>query len=279
MRRSRWSRFNRCARVGFLLSVLTFVVSEILVRTKHHPPVGVYISLMGLIAAILAFFHLKQEEKATWILLMTLLVAAEIRNLYVVDREQAEVFSKISDSLTATRRGLDATAERLEQGIKFTTGGDSFVYLSFYAIDGDRAHLLAHQKGDYPLHGATATLSDHERYSEWYMQHNPLKAGDVFPGQHTYPLGDFPVFGAKQLGEFDLDKHGRQNFDVSFAAMNGYWAEFIALRRVKGKWLQAIRVLWQAGHAEGNETNFTLQPVFTYADPDYPRTNGQINWN
>jgi len=80
-------------------------------KMGHNPPAGVYIALMGLAAAIVS---LRKEpgpvEKALWITLITILMIAEVRNLYVEDAAQLTKFDKISSALDATKRGLEATA-------------------------------------------------------------------------------------------------------------------------------------------------------------------------
>lgn len=67
---------------------------------------------MGLAAAAVTF---RKEpdltEKAAWMLLFTLLLAAEISNLYIGDAEQAKKFRDISDALETTGTNL-----RLEAG-------------------------------------------------------------------------------------------------------------------------------------------------------------------
>ncbi|MGB7471519.1 MAG: hypothetical protein WBA09_15490 [Candidatus Acidiferrum sp.] len=81
-------------------------------------PVGVFVAIMGLVAAIMAFQkEPKRSEKALWILCLTALLVAEIRNLYTADRQQANTFNQISQSLDASKKGLDATAD----GIRNTT--------------------------------------------------------------------------------------------------------------------------------------------------------------
>ncbi len=83
-------------------------------RRGYHIPVGVYIGIMGLLAAAVTLRD-KQSvyEKAVWILVLTCLMGAEIRNLYTADKEQAATFGSISDSLKATKVGLEAAANRL----------------------------------------------------------------------------------------------------------------------------------------------------------------------
>jgi hypothetical protein len=131
---------------------------EIIRRWGHHPPVGTYIAILGLLAAAVT---LRKDpplsEKAIWILLMATLMVAEIRNLYIADKEQAATFSAIEGKLEATRNGLDKTLKGLQaegirlegiatrvdigakssqvaavtatDAVRLITGGESFAYI------------------------------------------------------------------------------------------------------------------------------------------------------
>jgi hypothetical protein len=82
----------------------------------HNPPVGVYIAIMGLVAACVS---LRKEpsriEKFLWIIVMTVLMVAEIRNLYIADADQVAKFTQISYALDATKNGLGAISVSLGQ--------------------------------------------------------------------------------------------------------------------------------------------------------------------
>ena len=74
--------------------------------------------MMGGVAAYVTFrVGMGTAEKIGWIALITLLMIAEIRNLYVSDAEQVAKFGKISRDLETTKEGLEKTA----RGIDATT--------------------------------------------------------------------------------------------------------------------------------------------------------------
>jgi hypothetical protein len=68
----------------------------------------------GLAAAVTFRKDPSLKEKAAWIVLITLVMVAEVRNLYVADREQAATFSKINSDLERTGEGLNKTLDRLD---------------------------------------------------------------------------------------------------------------------------------------------------------------------
>lgn len=110
-----WCRRNLYSILVWILCVPAFLVPMYLLKNGHNPPVGVYIAIMGGAAAYVTFReNLRPTEKAAWIFLITLLIVAEIRNLYVADAEQVSKFAKISEALDETSRGLDATAKGIE---------------------------------------------------------------------------------------------------------------------------------------------------------------------
>ena len=114
-----WLRRNFWALLVWVFCVLAIFVPPYLLKTEHNPPVGVYIAIMGGLAAFVTFREsMKRAEKAGWIVLITLFIVAEIRSLYISDAEQIAKFSKISDALDATKRGLDTTARGIDSAIR-----------------------------------------------------------------------------------------------------------------------------------------------------------------
>lgn len=92
------------------LCLVAYFFPPHLLKIGRHPPVGTYIALAGLLAAIVT---LRKEppltEKACWVILFTLITVAEIKNLYVAEKEQAQTFSTIQGGLQSTKNGLDHT--------------------------------------------------------------------------------------------------------------------------------------------------------------------------
>jgi hypothetical protein len=119
------SRIFHKARIGwvaFLLIVVSISVVAMahwLAAHGHRPPVGVYIAIMGAVAALMVFREKPNRwEKATWSILVTVLMVTEIQNIYTTDREQSATFLKISQALDKTKDGLDATKLGIEAAAK-----------------------------------------------------------------------------------------------------------------------------------------------------------------
>jgi hypothetical protein len=167
---------------------------------------------------------------------------------------------------------------KAQEGI--VTGGDSFAIATLYAINGNSAHLAFRHHGDYPLHQVTSVFDDLDKYNAWYKHHIPTRPEDKFPGEHTYKLGDFPRYGVNTQGTLELSNDGKNNFLFNFVALNGYWIEFMHVRRINGKWLHARYVQWNEPKIDGPKTIFTSRTVFTDADDGYPhKKNGDIDWD
>ncbi len=119
--RASW-RADPFAWIAALLCPFAIVVPHLLIKSGHHPPVGTYIAILGVLAAAVTFRKdTSLPEKALWTILFALLGFAEIRNLYISEQEQIEEFRTIADGLSQangdleqTKKGLDKTAGGLD---------------------------------------------------------------------------------------------------------------------------------------------------------------------
>lgn len=123
-----------------------------------HPPVGVWIGVLGLLGVIVPLLRdldqMSKREKASWTALMFVLLLLEIKSVYQDrnehDREQAEAraeqlrqFGKIADGnativssdqhFAQTMSRSDSILSRVVDSIRTQTGGDSFAFISFTA--------------------------------------------------------------------------------------------------------------------------------------------------
>lgn len=109
--------------IAICLLFIAVFLPPYLARFSHHPPVGTYIAVMGGMAAIMTLVKDPPvREKLVWILLITVLMVAEIRNLYVADQEQAQTFRSIQNGLDETKKGLDQTVVGLSSAAAALSG-------------------------------------------------------------------------------------------------------------------------------------------------------------
>lgn len=291
-----WTRLRE--NLFFLLAILlwgpAFFIPNYLAESQHNPPVGVYIAIMGPVAAAVTFRKEPcKKEKAAWILLMTLLMFAEIRNLYVADADQLAKFERISDALDVTQRGLNAAARGIdesaavlkvlaEQSTKISSGignvanlqigGDSFCFFSF--VPGNTAppaiNIGVQQEGRYPLRSVSANMWDSKQMNEVMTgKRGPSKG---IPNLNFF-VGDLAKGAFKNFARYDSSADeltgDKLRFDIMFNALNGGWFETALLRKVNGRWTQAIQVRFEP----------LKKKNFEMVDKDYPRVNGKVDWS
>lgn len=112
-----WSllRRNYWVLLAALLCFVAFVLPPHLIEKGHHPPVGTYIAIMGCLAAAVTFRkEPRLVEKAAWILVVTGLMFAEIKNLYVDRDEHNAQQSLISQNLAAQGQTLSGIARNIQ---------------------------------------------------------------------------------------------------------------------------------------------------------------------
>ena len=72
---------------------VSILISIWLFRNHHRPPVGVYIAVMGVVIALMTFRYKPPAwEKFLWVVLITVLMVVEVRNIYITDAEQTRMF-------------------------------------------------------------------------------------------------------------------------------------------------------------------------------------------
>jgi hypothetical protein len=257
--------------VAVSLWPVAYFVPPYLLKIGHHPPVGMYIAIMGVLAAMVS---LRKEpsptEKAAWIVLITLVMIAEVRNLYVADREETDKFTAIQNGLELTNEGLaktatalgttattlhgisgdiskeskqsqaqfGATIEKLNKGIDAEIGGSSFAYVEFYGYPPLDAMLKKH--GDTPLYDLNVKVTEIA-----HCENQPILSPGV-PCSSHYSLAN-ETFGNFPVGSHDLpfrlstlpppSSGGPGDLDhisllIEFSARNGTWKEMYWAHRL-----------------------------------------------
>jgi hypothetical protein len=236
-------RFSRVRTwvVGFICLMSFVVPTWVVPHLQHKPPVGVYIAVMGLAVALMT---LPKEpnglEKFLWTVTITILMVAEITNLYKTDEVQAGIFSKITGDLDLTAQRLQTTAEGLRQTASEirtlhleTTGGDSLFYLEpsdTTIVNGTVYFMLLPQvKGQYPLRDV-----EYDFFSP-LKGHTTARVGTIYPNPvgrgYVTPNVEFPDDSSKEF-----------LFQVVIAASNGVYFEPIRFRKINGKWIHALKL-------------------------------------
>jgi hypothetical protein len=260
-------------------SALGILISMWLFRSHHRPPVGIYIAVMGVVIAIMTLREKPPAwEKLLWVVLITILMVVEVRNIYMTDAEQTETFSKIIRDLNSTKQGIDAAAKSIEGSAEALrtlhseiTGGDSYLYFDIGPLMGPVEMNLPNWGGKqnvmwsvgipklvgmYSLHDINVFVSDLAGNSETeYKVLNPWVFGRSYQGLYL---------------RFRPEKH-RQHVHIWISASNGDYYQGILFLKVNEKWV------WSSRFYKGGGRDRKL--IREWSDPGLPKSIGADEWN
>ena len=244
---------NIWLRIAIAAILLCLYVPHYLAVKGIQPPVGVYIAVLGALAVAVT---LRREpgirEKACWIIVITVLMVAEVRNLYVeADRQRTEsqkvsnALDKTNTALEKTLAGLSAVVEQLNtitggitDATNMETGGNSFCYVIPAFLDDSGFGIILDPVGNYPLYGVTMTVLD-ERI-------NTMKPNSILIDPIYIKVGDISPPGSSIAPEPNRisfrTPSDHQELTVVFRGRNGWWSQLWRLRKINGKWEQAFIV-------------------------------------
>lgn len=249
---------------------------------------GVFIAVLAVLAAAVAFRERPGRwEKAIWTLVFLGLMCAEVW-MMGIDRQTNEdqqklanaaqlqgftdVGNGIKEAIGENSRNFAVTMSGIRQSINTATGGDSFCWLTF-SRDGSQALIIALQQGKYPLHSVTARMVDLNKFSSLVgsqMTWNNMGIADT-----NFQIGDLGLTSSRILSRFTFDSmSAQQDFNIFFNGPNGFWTELLRLRKVKGRWAQAVRVT--RDKVQGLKLQNKM--IFEQVESDYPRVSGQVDW-
>jgi hypothetical protein len=216
-----------------------------------HPPVGVYIAVLALLAVLVPIFRAKMSrcEKAIWTAVMFSLMLLEMKSIYqdraAHDKEQAvaratelEGFKKIAaginTSISSSQQQFAATMSRFDDNVNTMTGGNSYCYFTF---NFDGTPKLLH-RGKYTLYDLRFNFVDAKQSfivgTEWLIG-SPITVGDFSAGSSRLITGIQMPQGSA----------GRLDLRIFFGARNGFWYERYLGLYSSGKWVEAIKVTKQ----------------------------------
>jgi hypothetical protein len=256
---------------------------------------GLAIGLLGFAAATMALEHLTKPERAIWIAIIFALFVLEshsiIQDRNEHDKQQAQAteqeeqnFKVIANEITEAMRRSDRNFEQtmmrsdriiaeVGESIKTETGGDSFAFVSFFPEPNERFAVIITSHGRYPLRQINVDVSDEERRTQALQEYIKHPEGDIESAirtANTYYQVPFlrpqspelPMGQVQMLDTYPFGTEDARNFTIAFSSFNGYWNERLHLRRINGKWYQALSVV-------GPTAKQTLHP-FIYFDPNFP---------
>lgn len=308
-----WARRNACFLAGAFLCPFAYIVPPCLARTHHNPPVGVYIGLMGLTAAIMSLFRLNRWAKSAWIIFMTLLVVAEIKNLYVADAEQVAKFDKISKSLDQTNRGLTAAASSIDastallkgsisdnqkefkitlkqnskvlglstRNLEQVTGGDSFAFMVPQPPLGDSVPLAAHNNGHAILSGVDVEImrtadfpcDDKDRYYPVQTKKNIGTLPAASIRATDLLISPTLIKSCHEPSEPQIDI-----YQIEISAQNGAVVEVLQFKpSPKTRWAMRYSVYKNEFITKGGRTSVTVRvliPLTEWEDLALPERGG-----
>lgn len=262
---------NIWLRIAIAAILLCLYVPYYLAVRGIQPPVGVYIAVLGGLAAGVT---LRREpsvrEKACWIIAITILMLAEVRNLYVEADRQHQGAKKVSDALDLTNQGLkktldglsvvvgqlggisggitdattksttqfNTTTSKLTEAINMETGGNGFCYLLPTGVMNEtEVQAVVILVGHYPLYNVGMRVVDAKfiKMSKSVLQSDILSTqiGDLSPPGSAYEFGTTLKF--KVPGDY-------QELNIFFSGKNGRWTQLWRLQKVNGQWESAILV-------------------------------------
>jgi hypothetical protein len=300
-------KWNHSLGVAVAL-VLLGVALALFAALKPQTP-GISIGILGLVAGIMSLRpEMRIFEKLAWIVILTTFAILEINAIGRADKENRDArteqnnrFQTIVDDLktastnsheqyeatigrfgTVVKGLTDATEQshkQYQETLNTVTGGKTFCYadLMIEKTTGILG-LGVIVKGNYILRKLQMRVVDYQHYREYFKAHPPPSsfAPLLTQNSQTTELGDVPppyTMFAIPVG-IDLDPGTDKNYNIEFRALNGAWEEELRFQRAKSKkgWTEAVRV---RGLANGKFS----KPLFEYVDEDFPRVNGEVDWN
>jgi hypothetical protein len=211
------------------------------------------------------------------------------------DSKFRQTIQRENEHFAVTTKRSDAIFRGVIDTMKTQTGGDSFAYITFTPESGDLSitttptmTILNAQSGPpvpdqflvsiashgkYPLREVNVWMKDAEQTAQAMLEYSKrpgsdftkaVQAGDTnYQIRYLRPVSpESPTGDVKPLGLYPPSLSDAKDLDISFSSSNGYWNERLHLRKIDGKWHQALSVM-------GPTTRQVHHP-FIYSDADYP---------
>jgi hypothetical protein len=150
------------------------------------------------------------------------------------------------------------------------TGGDSFCYITIEMVDNsNNVRMWAISHGQYPVYDAAVRIVDLEKFGEM-MKKDQHSLDDIIKNEIHIAVGNMPPASAMSVGKGNLGVGNEKKYNVFISARNGFFTELIRLKRVDGKWKEAIKVK--------DKNNDVV--LYEKIDEQFPGlVDGKIDWD
>jgi len=253
------------------------------------PKSGKALLLLGGVAALMLLADLHPKLKAAYVILIIGLIFIENRALdkeradsakeqKIQRDEQNEKFKAIADGLSASieqsQQQFSATMSGIKKSIDSTVGGNSFCYVISNAV-GAEFVLTVTTRGENPLHAVDVEYIDADLMRKVIAGKSTISYAEIETYSHPFPTIPFlSSSSGHTLARIPIGANEKRDLQFHFFSMNGVWSEALKLRQVNGQWEQAIKVI------KINSGRNVIGPVlYEYTTPNYPKTNGRVDWN
>jgi hypothetical protein len=183
---------------------------------------------------------------------------------------------QFATSQSHTERQFAATMSEFKEITKTETGGDSFCWIDLAVSPDGTGVDIVHHKGKYPLRSVRAWVTDEQKFAQVekahpkdYWSHPRSEWGFVVP------IGEVWAQQGREHGgvtwRFTDPSSNRQDYNISFTALNGTWVEILRFRRVGTTWERALQV-----YSEGPDKVHILIP--DEHTLGYPTKDGKVDW-
>lgn len=158
---------------------------------------------------------------------------------------------------------LKAKNEEIKELNNFVTGGDSFCRLGLVSINSrnNRASLVAIPTGDFPLYDISFKIFDVEEFEKITLEEPSEVSIDINVGNIAPGL-------TQKVGSINLGSGNEKRYNVFIFSRNGFYTQWIRLKRLGGEWIMATKVM-------KGETK-----LYEKIDERYPQDRyGNIDWD
>ncbi len=237
---------------------------------------GKYVSISAVItylgAAVSAFgavwvFVLEGSQYEVWAVIMILFGALISAGGALWSSGERTKFERElrdrSDEIASLNREIAASV----------TGGESFCYLAMASLgvaETNTAILTIVQQGEYPLYDISVNIMDLQAFRRANEAGQIEQMGQY---QTNLQVGNMSSGSAMPIANWQLPDTNEQDYNIFFNARNGFFTQFLRLRRVGGSWKSATKVRKEVIGVDEPST------LYEQVDSDFPLNDqGQVEW-